>query len=612
MTEQAILGMLGVLAVLLGYQQFRIYRLRVSAKHRDELFKIVTENAADMIALVDMKGRRLYNSPAYRRILGYSPAELSETSAFEQIHPDDRFKVLEASREARSSGAGKRLEYRIRHKDGTWRVLESVASTVRDKQGEVVKLVIVNRDITERKKNEEELQRHTFLDGLTGLPNRRLFVDRLQNLILREQRNPDYRYAVMLVNVDRFKILNQTIGNTGGDAVIIEIGRRLSACLRNIDTTARANDKSQSDDPLSRCGGDEFGVLLDSVTDPGDAMRVAQRIQAAIAEPFRVEGREVLVSLSVGIAMSTKAHERVEELLQDAEVAVRRAKGLGGARCEVFDEAMHSRAVRRLRLEAELKNAVEMRQFRVYYQPIVNLADQRLMSFEALLRWQHPERGLISPMKFLEVAEDTGLLVSIGRWLISEICQQLRAWQIKRIAIDRVRISVNLSPSQLADAGLVNDLQSVLKETGIEPSWLQLELRENVAMADTQVSAAALSQLRSLGVGIILDGFGTGRSSLRELRYFPVDALKIDRSLIGEMQTNRGACDIVELIITLAHKLSLKTIAEGIENVPQLESLRRFGCDFGQGYLFSQPLDSMATEQFLKQELARANGGGNS
>jgi Amt family ammonium transporter len=612
MTEQAILGMLGVLAVLLGYQQFRIYRLRVSAKHRDELFKIVTENAADMIALVDMKGRRLYNSPAYKRILGYSPAELSETSAFEQIHPDDRFKVLEASREARSSGAGKRLEYRIRHKDGTWRVLESVASTVRDKQGEVVKLVIVNRDITERKKNEEELQRHTFLDGLTGLPNRRLFVDRLQNLILREQRNPDYRYAVMLVNVDRFKILNQTIGNTGGDAVIIEIGRRLSACLRNIDTTARANDKSQSDDPLSRCGGDEFGVLLDSVTDPGDAMRVAQRIQAAIAEPFRVEGREVLVSLSVGIAMSTKAHERVEELLQDAEVAVRRAKGLGGARCEVFDEAMHSRAVRRLRLEAELKNAVEMRQFRIYYQPIVNLADQRLMSFEALLRWQHPERGLISPMKFLEVAEDTGLLVSIGRWLISEICQQLRAWQIKRIAIDRVRISVNLSPSQLADAGLVNDLRSVLKETGIEPSWLQLELRENVAMADTQVSAAALSQLRSLGVGIILDGFGTGRSSLRELRYFPVDALKIDRSLIGEMQTNRGACDIVELIITLAHKLSLKTIAEGIENVPQLESLRRFGCDFGQGYLFSQPLDSMATEQFLKQQLARANGGGNS
>src|ERR1700677_32044 len=612
MTEQAILGMLGVLAVLLGYQQFRIYRLRVSAKHRDELFKIVTENAADMIALVDMKGRRLYNSPAYKRILGYSPAELSETSAFEQIHPDDRFKVLEASREARSSGAGKRLEYRIRHKDGTWRVLESVASTVRDKQGEVVKLVIVNRDITERKKNEEELQRHTFLDGLTGLPNRRLFVDRLQNLILREQRNPDYRYAVMLVNVDRFKILNQTIGNTGGDAVIIEIGRRLSACLRNIDTTARANDKSQSDDPLSRCGGDEFGVLLDSVTDPGDAMRVAQRIQAAIAEPFRVEGREVLVSLSMGIAMSTKAHERVEELIQDAEVAVRRDEGRGGARCEVFDEAMHSRAVRRLRLEAELKNAIEMRQFRIYYQPIVNLADQRLMSFEALLRWQHPERGLISPMKFLEVAEDTGLLVSIGRWLISEICQQLRAWQIKRIAIDRVRISVNLSPSQLADAGLVNELRSVLKETGIEPSWLQLELRENVAMADTQVSAAALSQLRSLGVGIILDGFGTGRSSLRELRYFPVDALKIDRSLIGEMQTNRGACDIVELIITLAHKLSLKTIAEGIENVPQLESLRRFGCDFGQGYLFSQPLDSMATEQFLKQQLARANGGGNS
>jgi PAS domain S-box-containing protein/diguanylate cyclase (GGDEF)-like protein len=615
MTEQGILAMLGVLVAILGFQQFRIYGLSRAAKHRDELFEIVTENAADMIALVDMKGKRLYNSPAYKKILGYSPAELSETSVFEQIHPDDRFKVLDASREARTSGSGKRLEYRIRHKDGSWRVLESVASTVRDKEGEVAKLVIVNRDITERKRNEEELQRHTFHDGLTGLPNRRSFVDQLQNLILRAHWNPDYRYGVMLVNVDRFKILNQTIGNTGGDAVIIEIGRRLSACLRNtvetrIDATDRTGGKSKSDNPLSRCGGDEFGILLDSVTEPGDAMRVAQRIQTAVAEPFLVDGSEVFVSLSIGIAMSVRAHTRVEDLLHDAEVAVRRAKGLGGARCEVFDEAMHTRAVHRLSLEAELRNAVERRQFQVYYQPIVNLANQRLVSFEALLRWQHPERGLISPMKFLGVAEDTGLLVTIGSWLISETCRQLRAWQTKQIAIDPVRISVNLSPSQLADAGLVDDLRSVLKKTGVEPSWLQLELRESVAMANSEQSSVALSQLRSLGAGIVLDGFGTGRSSLSQLRHFPVDALKIDRSLVGEMQTSRGACDIVELIITLAHKLNLKAIAEGIENVPQLESLRRFGCDFGQGYLFSQPLDSTAAEQFLKQQLARANAAG--
>jgi PAS domain S-box-containing protein len=607
MIEQGIWGLLGVLAALVGYQQFRMYQLHQAAKHRDELFEIVTENAADMIALVDVKGRRLYNSPAYKRILGYSPAELSETSAFEQIHPDDRFKVLEAAREARSSGFGKSLEYRIRHKDGTWRVLESVASTIRDEKGEVAKLVIVNRDVTQRKHAQEQLEHHTFHDALTGLPNRRLFLDRLEHLFLRSQRNADYQYAVLFVDIDRFKTLNETMGNAGGDAVIIEVGRRLSACLRHIDTTARPTGAPRTDDAVSRFSGDEFAVLLDGVTDPSDAMRVAQRLQAAAAEPFLVEGRELRPSLSVGIAMSAKGGERAEELLQDADVAVRRAKGLGGARCEVFDEAMHTSAVRRLSLEAELKTAVETRQFRVFYQPVMNLESKKILGFEALLRWQHPERGLISPMKFLEVAEDTGLLVSIGRWLISEACQQLRTWQLKDHDLDAVKISVNLSSRQLADNGLVSDLRLILQETGIPASSVQLELSESVAMADARLSAGVFSQLRQLGAGIILDGFGTGRSSLSELRQFPVDALKIDRSLVGEMLTNRGASDIVELIITLAHKLSLKAIAEGIESGTQLGRLREFGCDFGQGYLFSQPLDAEGAQQFLKAQRARGS-----
>jgi PAS domain S-box-containing protein len=607
MIEQGVWGLLGVLAALVGYQQFRMYQLHQAAKHRDELFEIVTENAADMIALVDVKGRRLYNSPAYKRILGYSPAELSETSAFEQIHPDDRFKVLEAAREARSTGLGKSLEYRIRHKDGTWRVLESVASTIRDEKGEVAKLVIVNRDITQRKHAQEQLEHHTFHDALTGLPNRRLFLDRLQHLFLRSQRNADYQYAVLFVDIDRFKTLNETMGNAGGDAVIIEVGRRLSACLRHIDTTARPTGAPRTDDAVSRFSGDEFAVLLDGVTDPSDAMRVAQRLQAAAAEPFLVEGRELRPSLSVGIAMSAKGGERAEELLQDADVAVRRAKGLGGARCEVFDEAMHTSAVRRLSLETELKTASETRQFRVFYQPVMNLESKKLLGFEALLRWQHPERGLISPMKFLEVAEDTGLLVSIGRWLISEACQQLRTWQMKDHDLDAVKISVNLSSRQLADIGLVSDLRLILQETGIQASAVQLELSESVAMADARLSAGVFSQLRQLGAGIILDGFGMGRSSLSELRQFPVDALKIDRLLVGEIMTNRGASDIVELIITLAHKLNLKAIAEGIETGTQLGRLREFGCDFGQGYLFSQPLDAEGAQQFLKAQRARGS-----
>jgi diguanylate cyclase (GGDEF)-like protein/PAS domain S-box-containing protein len=610
MNEQVVWILLGVLATLVVYQQFRMYHLAQASKHRDELFEIITENAADMIALVDMKGHRLYNSPAYKRILGYSAAELGETSAFEQIHPDDRFKVLEAAREARETGIGKRLEYRIRHKDGTWRVLESMASTIRDEKGEVVKLVIVNRDITQRKRAEEQLEHNWFHDALTGLPNRRLFLDRLQQLFMRSQRHPDYRYAVLLMDIDRFKMFNDTMGNAAGDKLIVEIGRRLSACLRHDDTVARPTGETQPDHAVSRLDGNEFAVLLDGLSDPSDAMRVAQRCLTAMSEPFSVEGREVRTSASVGIAVSTTDHEQVEDVLQDADVAMRRAKGLGGARCEVFDEAMHTSALRRLRLETELKEALENRQFRVHYQPVVDLGNKQVLGFEALLRWQHPEHGLISPTKFLEVAEDTGLLVSIGQWLFSEVCQQLRNWQTRSPAMDPAYVSVNLSSRQLADVGLVGNLRMVLQKTGIQSASLQLELSENVAMADVRLTASVLSQVRQLGLGITLDGYGTGQSSLHHLRQFPVDALKIDRSLIGELLASRGPCDTAELIITLAHKLGLKVVAEGIETAKQLERLRELGCDLGQGHLFSLPLEAEEARQFLGQQQARGKGAG--
>src|SRR5271165_5694853 len=349
---------LGVLLTLVIYQQFRIYQIHRNARNQEELFQIVTENAADMIALVDVKGRRLYNSPAYKRILGYSAAELGETSAFDQIHPDDRFKVLEAAREARSTGIGKKLEYRIRHKDLTWRVLESIASAIRDEKGEVAKLVIVNRDVTERKRAEEQLEHNSFHDALTGLPNRRLFLDRLQHLFHRAQRSPERQYAVLFVDLDGFKVFNDTMGPTVGDQVIVEIGRRLQASLRDEDTVSRPDHSATRNAILSHMGGDEFTILLEGVADPSDAMRVAQRILAAVAAPFVVQDREVRTSASVGIAVSAITHVRPEDVLQDADVAMRRAKALGGSRCEVFDEAMHSRAVNRLKLEAELREAI--------------------------------------------------------------------------------------------------------------------------------------------------------------------------------------------------------------------------------------------------------------
>lgn len=595
------------------YQQFRIYQIHEKSKKREELFQIVTENAADMIALVDVKGRRLYNSPAYKRILGYSPSELGQTSSFEQIHPDDRFKVLEAAREARATGVGKKLEYRIRHRDGTWRVLESIASTIRDQKGEVTKMVIVNRDVTERRRAEEQLEHNSFHDELTGLPNRRLFLGRLQHLFSRAQRSPDRQYAVLFVDLDHFKTVNETMSPTVGDQVIIEIGQRLAGCLRDQDTVSRPQDRLPLKSAvLSRMGGDEFTILLEGVGDPSDAMRAGKRILAAVAEPLLVNGGEVRTTASIGIALGTTAYTRADELLQDADVAMRRAKAMGGARCEVFDEAMHTRAVNRLKLEAELREAMKKRDFRVYYQPIMALKSKQIVSFEALLRWQHPQQGLISPHKFIYAAEDAGLLFATGQWLIAEACKQLRAWRTDFPSIGALTVSVNVSAKQLAHSQFVVDLESTLHQIGIDPTHLCVEITEDAAASEPKLTATVLSHLKQLRVGLVLDNFGTGSSSLTGLRQFPIEALKIDSSLVGGMLLDRGACDAVELIVLLAHKLKLKVIAEGIESIKQFDHLLALGCELGQGYLLSQPVDGKAAEALLRQtsSASRANVAG--
>ncbi|HKT89081.1 MAG TPA: EAL domain-containing protein [Candidatus Sulfotelmatobacter sp.] len=598
---------LPILVSLAIYQQVRIYHIHRESKKREEIFQIVTENAADMIALVDVKGRRLYNSPSYKRILGYSPAELSETSAFEQIHPEDRFRVIEAAREARESGVGQQLDYRIKHKDGSWRVFESLASTIRDANGEVAKMVIVNRDITERKRAEQQLEHNLFHDPLTGLPNRRSFLDRLQMSFARTRVDSSRPHTLLLGNVDHFKIFNESMGNDAGDHILSEIARRMASCLRQDSTIAR---NAGAEAPLFRLGSDEFTILLETVADPSDAMRIARQLQTAVAEPFTVAAREIRPSLSVGIALSTSTHERPEDILKDADIAMRRAKALGGSRCEVFDEVMHRRAVGRLKLESDLRTALAERQFFVHYQPVVRVDNRNVVSFEALLRWNHPAQGLISPYRFIEAAEDTGVLVSIGHWLIMQSCRQLREWQMNDYAQRPMNITVNVSARQFADARLVNDLQEALQETGIDPSRLQLEITESIASADPKLTITVLSHLKHMGIGVVLDDFGTGSISLRGLSQFPVDALKIDRSLVHEMQSDRGSSDIVELIILVAHKMGMKVVAEGIETARQLERLAELGCEFGQGYYFSQPMDAKAAQQFTRQQIAASRASG--
>jgi diguanylate cyclase (GGDEF)-like protein/PAS domain S-box-containing protein len=595
-----------LLLVILG-QQLWIYLAHRRSRNREELFRIITENAADMVALVDTKGHRLYNSPAYEKILGYSPRDLAETSVFEQIHPDDRFKVHEAAREARTTGVGRSMQYRLRHKTGSWRILESTASTIKNNRGEVEKLVIVNRDVTKRVEAEEKLAHNALHDTLTGLPNRRLFLDRLQRCFAQAQRDSHFRYALLLLDLDAFKMLNHTMGPAAGDQVLVETGLRLRTCLRQTDALAGPHQESSGDIVLSRLGGDEFAILLEGCADPSDSLRVAGRIQTAVAAPLILDQGPVRAAVSIGIALSAAQQQRADDSLHDAETALRRAKALGGGRSELFDPAMHNRAVTRLKLEADLRTALNRGQFRVFYQPIFQLHPCQIVGFEALLRWQHPEQGLISPDQFLDAAEDTGLMALIDQWVIREACRNLPLWESAYGADARLHIAVNLSARHFASPQLLDGIKACLREVQVPPGALQLEIAERIAMTNPDLTAGALSQFKRLEVVTAIDDFGTSPISLPDLRRFPIDLLKIDRSLITNMQADRTSHDVIDLILTLARKLNYQVVAQGIEKPTQLDRLRSLGCNFGQGYLFSSPLDSEAARQFLRPETRTTN-----
>jgi PAS domain S-box-containing protein len=596
------------------YQHLQLHRIRRQLEERDQLFQLISENAADMIALVDGDGRRLYNSPAYLKVLGYSPEDLKTTSSIEQIHPDDLQRVVQAAEKARLSGQGERMEYRVRHKDGTWRTLESTASPIRNAKGQTDKLVIVNRDITERKRAEELLAHNAFHDGLTNLPNRALFLDRLQHALTLSKRHPNYKFAVLLIDVDEFKIVNDSLGHSAVDELLIQIAQRLRDSVRRVDTVSRPRtadvpSRLADDDTLARLGGDEFTILLDDIRDPIEAVRVAERIQAELAPPFVIDQEEIVISASIGIASSASPHTQAEDLVRDADIAMYRAKRAGKARCEVSDTAMHENAVKRLRLETDLRRALDQGEFRVHYQPIVSLLTGKVAGFEALTRWQRPE-GLVPPMEFIGVAEETGLIIPMNRKLLREACEHLRSWQAEFPSSPALTMSVNVTSREFAQADLASEIGKCLDQTGVDPGCLQLEIVETIAMGDAEKSGYVLAQLKALGVRLSIDDFGTGYSSLSRLRRIPVDTLKIDRAFISNMDTDPENREIVRAIILLAHNLGLKVVAEGTETEAHINLLKQFNCEMAQGYFYSRPADDQAMLKLLAGNRSAAAAAG--
>ncbi|HVH87026.1 MAG TPA: EAL domain-containing protein [Terriglobales bacterium] len=608
---RGLAGLVFLFDIYTVYQHLLLQRVRRKLAEQDQLFQVITENAADMIAVIDCDGRRIYNSPSYEKVLGYSQEELRSTSSIEQIHPEDRPRVTEAAEKARLTGRGERLEYRIRHKDGTWRILESTASAIQDGSGKTQSLVVVNRDISERKRAEDLLAHNALHDTLTNLPNRALFLDRVRHALTLSQRHPSYKFAVLFIDIDQFKVFNDSLGHSAGDELLIQIGKRLSASLRGLDTVSRsgspeASPTSTSEGGLARLGGDEFTVLLEDIRDSSDAIRVAERIQERLALAFCVNSQEVVTTASIGIAFGASSYAASEELVRDAEIAMYRAKRDGKAQCRVFDTAMHASAIKRLRLETELRQALELGEFRVHYQPIVSLRSENVVGFEALSRWQRPT-GLVPPLEFIGVADETGLILPLNRMLLRESCEQLRLWHSQFPSKPPLRISVNITPKQFAQPDLTAQMAAILKETGVHPSDLDVEITENIAMGDAEKSGAILAELKKLGVHMSIDDFGTGYSSLSRLQGFPVDAVKIDRAFISKMCVDAESCEIVRIIIMLAHNLGLSVVAEGVETPEQVKQLRELDCEMAQGYFFSRPADQEATQRFLQSRRPAAS-----
>jgi diguanylate cyclase (GGDEF)-like protein/PAS domain S-box-containing protein len=554
----------------------KLHELKGS-QETEERFRSLVTNSTDTIFVTDADTSILYCTPSAERILGYQPDDLTDRKLRDLVHPDDLPPMLAlVSRCANQPGGSARGEWRLSDHEGSWHFTETVVANLLD-DPHVRSLVFTSRDVGERVRFQNELQHQAFHDALTGLANRVLFKDRVEHALARAART-GVAVAVLFLDVDDFKLVNDGYGHVLGDHLLVQVAERVSGILRASDTA-------------SRLGGDEFAVLLEGSTDLREACQVAERALDLFADGFAIDAAELSVSVSIGVAVSDGSHTSAEELLRDADVAMYSAKAHGKNRYEVFEPAMQAAVYEQLELANELRQAVEHDEFVVHYQPIVEIATQQIVGCEALVRWVHPRRGLLQPGAFIQVAEEKGLIVPIGDYVLAQACRQLAVWDVG-LGLGDVRMAVNLSPRQLKDPLLVSKVREALAAASIDADRLTLEITETALVEDSYATLARLRDLKSLGVRLSIDDFGTGYSSLSYLRQFPVDAVKIAKPFVDHIAEGDDHSALARAIITLGDTLRLEVVAEGIEQEEQMSELRSLGCKLGQGYYSSRPVEA--------------------
>jgi diguanylate cyclase (GGDEF)-like protein/PAS domain S-box-containing protein len=548
-------------------------------RESEERYSLAARGANDGLWDWDLRSGRIYYSARWKEMLGCPESEIGDSlnEWLSRVHPGDRERVeIELESHRATIGPNEFIsEHRMLHKDGNYRWMLSRGVVLRGEQGRALRMAGSQTDVTQNK----------VFDPLTGLANRTLFIEALGRSVERRRRLEIPPFAVLFLDLDRFKNINDSLGHHAGDQLLVEVSRRLAKAVRSGSLR-----REPATDVVARLGGDEFSVLLGGVDCDEEAVAVSMRIQNVLTAPVRIDGKDVHTSASIGITLWDDHYETPLEMLRDADTAMYRAKALGRSRYAVFDASMRAQAIARLEMETDLERAVRQGEFVVYYQPKVALGTRRLVGFEALIRWIHPTRGMVMPNEFIPVAEETGLIVPLGAWTLIEACRTVRGWQEEFQSNPPLEVSVNLSPRQFRDSGLVETVRRALEVTGLEPESLKLEITESVLIDDPAVAVEVLTELRKMNIGLKIDDFGTGYSSLRYLSTLPCDCLKIDRSFVSNLLQDDSSLEIVRTIIGLAASLGMEVVAEGIETEPQLDKLRDLGCEFGQGYFFAKPL----------------------